>query len=86
MKSTGTSLWQSPNTDATNETGFTGLPGGYRNNSATFVNIGNWGLWYSSLELTITSARGQALIYNSGTLYSSNINKTAGVSVRCLRD
>jgi uncharacterized protein (TIGR02145 family) len=86
LKSTGTSLWQSPNTDATNETGFTGLPGGYRNNSATFVNIGNWGSWYSSLEITTTSARGTALLYNSGIMYLSNINKTGGLPVRCVKD
>lgn len=40
MKSTGTSLWQSPNTAATNESGFSGLPGGYRSGFGTF-----WQRW-----------------------------------------
>jgi uncharacterized protein (TIGR02145 family) len=56
MKSTGKSLWQSPNTAATNESGFTGLPGGYRITSGTFVKIGADGVWWSSSETSTTVA------------------------------
>jgi hypothetical protein len=51
MKSTGTieagtGLWYAPNTDATNSSGFTGLPGGYRSNNGTFNLIGYNGYWW----------------------------------------
>ena len=51
MKESGTSHWISPNTDATNSSGFTGLPGGYRNNNGTFGGIGAYGYWWSSSEI-----------------------------------
>jgi uncharacterized protein (TIGR02145 family) len=50
MKSTGTSLWTSPNTGATNESGFTGLPGGYRSNGGQFFDVGGRGYWWSSTQ------------------------------------
>ena len=49
MKESGTTHWNSPNTGATNESGFTALPGGYRSNySGTFDDIGYGGGWWSS--------------------------------------
>jgi uncharacterized protein (TIGR02145 family) len=46
----GTGLWYDPNTGATNETGFTALPGGFRNFDGAFVFIGNYGHWWSATE------------------------------------
>jgi uncharacterized protein (TIGR02145 family) len=63
MKSTGTQYWQSPNTDATNESGFSGLPGGYRFDDGTFDYIGNYGDWWSSTEGGTNNAWGRALNY-----------------------
>jgi len=40
MKATGTAHWNSPNTDATNSSGFTGLPGGYRYYYGYFYSVG----------------------------------------------
>jgi uncharacterized protein (TIGR02145 family) len=48
MKEVGTSSWYSPNTDATNTSLFSGLPGGNRNNNGNYNNIGNNGNWWSS--------------------------------------
>ncbi len=58
MKSTGT--WQSPNTDATNSSGFSALPGGFRLANGSFYNAGNGGWWSSrptavSLRTTASS-------------------------------
>jgi len=50
LKETGTTHWASPNTDATNETGFTALPGGYRGSNGTFNYIGYFGYWWSASE------------------------------------
>jgi len=43
LKETGTTHWTTPNTGATNETGFTALPGGYRSNNGAFLCIGIYG-------------------------------------------
>ncbi|GAG63281.1 unnamed protein product, partial [marine sediment metagenome] len=40
LKETDTAHWDSPNTGATNSSGFTALPSGYRDNSAGYNNIG----------------------------------------------
>lgn len=86
MKETGTAHWISPNTDATNSSGFTGLPGGYRNNNGTFNNIGSYGFWWSSTEYATTVAWARDLGYNGGDADRGNSSKRYGFSVRCLRD
>jgi uncharacterized protein (TIGR02145 family) len=50
LKETGTTHWQSPNEAATNESGFTALPGASRSFDGTFSNIGYDGYWWSSSE------------------------------------
>jgi uncharacterized protein (TIGR02145 family) len=86
MKSTGTQYWLSPNTDATNESGFSGLPGGYRDNDGTFGFCGYDGDWWSSTEYDAVNAWFHNLSYHSGYVYRNGLNKTSGLSVRCLRD
>ena len=86
MKATGTSLWNSPNTDATNSSGFSGLPGGNRINNGTFFSIGAYGIWWSSSEGVAPYAWGRYLDYNYGHAGRGNYDKRVGFSVRCLRD
>ena len=87
MKSTGTQYWLSPNQDATNESGFSGLPGGGRYDVATFNSFGGYGYWWSSTEYTADVAWNRYLDYNHGYVYRSYFyDKNDGFSVRCLRD
>ena len=86
MKSTGTTLWVSPNTGATNSSGFTGLPGGGRSSTSNFYRIGNGGRWWSSSEKDTTFAWGSYLDYDDDNSLRYYWNKTYGLSVRCLRD
>ena len=85
MKEAGTTHWYSPNTLATNSSGFTGLPGGYRGNDGTFYDIGNYGVWWSSSENGTTDAWNRYLSYGSGYAGRNYGNKRSGWSVRCLR-
>ena len=85
-KMKATTLWNSPNTDATNTSGFTGLPGGSRGSNVTFNGIGSFGNWWSSSEFNTAVAWGRSLDYNYGTAYRGSLNKAYGFSVRCLRD
>ena len=86
MKSTGTQYWQSPNTDATNESGFSGLPGGYRNGLGAFSTIGYYGDWWSSTEDFTGNAWNRLLVYSDGSANRNANYETNGFSVRCLRD
>jgi uncharacterized protein (TIGR02145 family) len=85
MKSTGITRWTTPNASATNESGFTGLPGGYSDNSGMLSNVG-FGFWWSSTEYGTTDAWSRVLTYDSGNAYRDYFNKRYGFSVRCLRD
>ena len=86
LKEAGTVHWISPNTGATNETGFTALPGGARNYSGNFGLILERGFWWSSTENSSTNAIYRALLYNSSNAESGNDNKKYGYSVRCIKD
>lgn len=81
-----TTLWDSPNTGATNSSGFTAFPGGYRYLSGTFNKIGNHGYWWSSTEGSTTNAWRRNMGYNGGYVFRSISGKDSGFSVRCLRD
>ena len=80
------SLWQSSNTGATNESGFSGLPGGYRGFNGNFSYIGNYGYWWSSSEYSAANAWFRILYYSLGNSGRNNYLKQDGFSVRCLRD
>jgi uncharacterized protein (TIGR02145 family) len=87
MKSTGTDFWVSPNTDATNSSGFSGLPGGYRGYNGSFYRVvGFNGYWWSSSEYYTSDAWYRILGCSYGDVYRSYHNKTYGFSVRCLRN
>ncbi len=86
MKTTGTTQWLSPNASATNSSGFSGLPGGYRYSNGTFYNIGLNGYWWSSSETNTNNAWYRYLYYYDGNVYRDDLSKEDGFSVRCLRD
>jgi uncharacterized protein (TIGR02145 family) len=88
LKEEGTTHWQTPNAGATNETGFTALPGGWRYDNGEFVGFaGNSLFWSSSKALTNTThAWGIGIYYYNGGLDLDISYKNYGFSVRCLKD
>jgi uncharacterized protein (TIGR02145 family) len=86
LKETGTSHWREPNTGATNSTGFTALPGGFRYSDGGFDNIGDIGYWWSATDPQTNGAHGRNMYYNYSYLYYSHYYKAAGFSVRCVKD
>lgn len=86
LKETGTTHWASPNAGATNETGFTALPGGGRYNDGAFDGVGGGGSWWSATETNATNARRRDLNYGYGGVYKDGVNKEVGFCVRCVRD
>jgi uncharacterized protein (TIGR02145 family) len=75
--------WSEGN-NGTNESGFTGLPGGYRVENGTFLNQFTIGIWWSSTEERSQSAIDHYLVL-AGSLGRSSTPKQRGESVRCLR-
>jgi uncharacterized protein (TIGR02145 family) len=86
MKETGTMHWASPNSGATNSTGFTGLPGGSRYYFGSFQGIGNSGRWWSATEDSELFSWIGDLEHTSSDLGRHHYYKYFGFSVRCMRD
>jgi uncharacterized protein (TIGR02145 family) len=86
LKETGTTHWTTPNTGATNESGFTALPGGYRSSTGPFANIGINGSWWSSTEQSPSSAWYRYMYNNFSEVSRPSTLKQNGMSVRCIKD
>lgn len=83
LKETGTTHWNIPNTGATNETGFTALPGGYRSSNGLFEGFGYSGYWWIAAEGYTNHALN--MNFNSSN-FSNNLSSGMGFSVRCLKE
>ena len=79
--------WNSPNMGATNESGFTGLPGGCRwASSGSYLYLGVVGFFWSSTEYSNDDAWYRILNCNYSGIGRTIDNKRYGSSVRCVRD
>ncbi len=86
LKSPGTELWQSPNSGATNESGFSALPGGYRFYDGMYKEIGNYGYWWSS-KAESSYDSWYRLICNYNPFIGRGFCGTKnGLAVRCVKD
>ena len=89
MKETGTSHWSSPNTGATNECGFTALPGGLRQSYyGWFGYAEDSGYWRSASEFDGTNSWNLSLSssYAYVVCCCCPFTKSHGFSVRCVRN
>ncbi|MBI1193796.1 MAG: hypothetical protein GC205_11585 [Bacteroidetes bacterium] len=82
----GTGLWQDPNVDATNSSGFSAIPGGFRNEVGDFYAQGVLGYYWSSSESTTSIGRNRGFNYTSGYAFRSQSFKRTGFSVRGVQD
>lgn len=95
FKESGLSHWISPNTDANNATGFTGLPGGMSSVTPLairFSGIGQTAGWWTASERTPEYSLGPlyalsfSLQYSSSSIGGRYWEKNSGLSVRCVKD
>lgn len=86
MKETGTANWDSPNSGATNESGFTGLGGGNRNAQGSFVSQNNIGVHWTSTTATSIRAETTILSASNTRLFPGEADFNNGNSVRCVKD
>jgi len=87
IKEAGLTHWNSPNTGATNSSGFTGLPGGDRYPIPSYGNIGIFGYWWSTTETFVDDKAellGVSIYSEQANIYADK--KIWGLSVRCIKD
>jgi uncharacterized protein (TIGR02145 family) len=87
MKEEGTLHWSWPNTGATNYSGFTGLPGGYRGwADGIFSGLNDQGSWWTSTEYDSINTYTRFLTYDQAVSSVSWSYRYVGMSVRCVKD
>jgi len=82
----GTGVWQTPNEGATNESGFSALPGGHRLSGGQYEWIRRTATFWAHTELNDATAWTRRVSYNSSDAIRANLSKRMGFSVRCMRD
>ena len=85
LKEAGTTHWNSPNTSATNSSGFTGLPGGWRPTGGSFGGIRGWNNLWCATEFDASNANYYTLSYNTSNFYGTYNYKYFGCAVRCIK-
>jgi uncharacterized protein (TIGR02145 family) len=86
MKETGTAHWLSPNTGATNESGFTALPAGFYDSDGVYLDIFNLTHFWSSTQYNAANSWIRSLGYDQGTIDSNGLYKAQAISVRCMKN
>ena len=83
----GDGLWYTPNEGATNESGFTAIPAGFRLNDGQYYENGYYGIFWSSTAEYYTNAFFMwYLLHDESRLYRGLFDSQTGLSVRCLGD
>jgi len=86
LKESGTAHWDSPNTGATNSSGFTSLSDGFRDYLGPFNGRGPYAnYWTSSLHFSGYPLN-RHMDHDNITIVANQSIKTFGISVRCLKD
>ncbi len=86
LKETGYTHWESPNTGATNSSGFSALAGGYRLSTGIFGYFNSVAAYWTSTHHSSDRAMDRALHHDGSQVYRRDLPKSAGYSVRCIRD
>lgn len=87
LKEYGNSHWLSPyNIDATNESCFTLLPGGYRSITGAFFLLQNSSYLWTSTAGDADNSWSRLLEAGNASVGRTGLNKSSGASVRCIKD
>jgi uncharacterized protein (TIGR02145 family) len=86
LKEMSSSHWNQPNTGAINEYGFTALPNGYRLDTGSFQQLGNYTRYWTSSASNNSNGWYRALYSDSQQLGRSQVTKNQGYAIRCVKD
>jgi len=78
LKETGLLHWNSPNTDASNISGFTALPGGLISNQGLFSVLNMGGAWWSSECVNNYQAKSYVILFNNSSIFEDNYSGNYG--------
>jgi len=87
LKETGTEHWWSPNTGATNSSGFCALAAGHISDENNYsAGMGINGYWWCNTESSDRVAWYRRIYYDYSSIYRSYNSKRGGLNVRCVKD
>jgi uncharacterized protein (TIGR02145 family) len=86
LKEAGNSHWLYSNVGATNTSGFTGLPHGYKSDSGSFYGLGTYGTYFTSTSVNSYSAKALILRTENSEAYMGDYDRDQGDAVRCVKD
>lgn len=86
LKEVGLYHWDSPNSEVTNESGFTAIPGGVRDGSGSYTGLGHNGYWWNIDEFSLYFSNHKALYNNNAHFNTYSTHKQYGMSIRCIKD
>jgi uncharacterized protein (TIGR02145 family) len=86
MKVIENTMWNIPGFVAEKSSGFSALPGGYRNEDGTFKNIKNNASYWSAPDSENDNAWSRTLYFDNNFVYRDNNNENLGASLRCIRN
>jgi uncharacterized protein (TIGR02145 family) len=83
--------WTAPNAGATDESGWSALPGGSRSFNNVFGGLGGYGYWWSSSAWHSTETGWDVawiryISFNSGGVFRASSHQASGYSVRCIKE
>lgn len=78
--------WNTQNSEVSNSSRFSALPGGLHQSNGSYQNAGTQGYWWSYTEDATNNAWCSYLVLNSSYLTTGSFQKTNGFSIRCIKD
>lgn len=86
LKELGTTHWSEPNSEATNESRFSALPGGTRYINGMFFTIENIGYWWTFTGSNVLNGWYRSMSSTNGAVSRNYLDSTNGFSVRCVKN
>jgi len=88
LKEKGTGHWRAPNSGASDESGFSALPGGHRGHVSDdiFNDLNDIGHWWTATESSARSAWFVLMLYSRASVHRGTYPKKVAFSVRCVKD
>jgi len=86
LKEADTTHWNTPNTGATNESGFKALPGGERRPNGEFLYLRQYGNWWTVTESNASSSWCRYMDFDDANVDRDDYDKQYAFSVRCIKD